>query len=113
MKGIEGDCRPSGRSRKRDLTFGGRQAIIGMQTEEKAMARMVEVRIVYDMDDPGKPIKAELNDWLEGNVNVQDIVEVDGPQAITIREIEQETVETTERLDYKSAGATRRRNEED
>ena len=35
--------------------------------------RMVTVTITYDMDDEEKPLTDELNDWLQGNINVMDL----------------------------------------
>jgi hypothetical protein len=53
--------------------------------------RMVRVTITYDMDDANKPLNDELQDWLEGRVNVQDIVdcyERDAePFPVTIEEV--------------------------
>lgn len=50
--------------------------------------RMVRVTIEYDMDDAEKPIQDELQDWLQGNVNVLDIVAAgDDPSCVTIVEI--------------------------
>jgi len=37
------------------------------------MARMVTITISYDMDDEEKSLGAELRDWLEGHVSVQDL----------------------------------------
>jgi hypothetical protein len=34
---------------------------------------MVTVTITYDMDDEDKSLEAELNDWLSGSINVQDL----------------------------------------
>ncbi len=35
--------------------------------------RMVTVTITYDMDDEEKSLTDELNDWLQGNINVMDL----------------------------------------
>lgn len=53
------------------------------------MARMVEVKIVYDMDDQDKPLIDELRDWLNNNVNILDVVSCnnDDPSCVTIREV--------------------------
>jgi hypothetical protein len=51
---------------------------------------MVKLTVIYDMDDPDKPIKDELKDWLEGNVSVQDIVAITGDEdmaTITLEEM--------------------------
>ena len=37
--------------------------------------RMVKVTITYDMDDESKSLNDELQDWLEGRISVQDIVD--------------------------------------
>jgi hypothetical protein len=52
--------------------------------------RKVRITIEYDMDDPEKPLADELWDWIQGNVNVQDIVAVneDDPSCVSIKEID-------------------------
>ncbi len=40
------------------------------------MARLVTVTITYDMDDTEKSLTDELNDWLQGNVNILDLFSV-------------------------------------
>lgn len=37
------------------------------------MARLVTVSITYDMDNTEKSLTDELNDWLQGNVNILDL----------------------------------------
>jgi len=37
--------------------------------------RLVTLCITYDMDDPDKPLDDELNDWLKGSIDVQDLIE--------------------------------------
>lgn len=51
--------------------------------------RMVKVTVTYDMDEPDKPLAAELQDWIDGNVGVADIVACDEPDAVRIEEISQ------------------------
>jgi hypothetical protein len=50
------------------------------------MARMVTITITYDMDDEDKSLQDELRDWLDGNVNVQDIIACDSEDAVKITE---------------------------
>jgi hypothetical protein len=36
---------------------------------------MVTITITYDMDDETKPLEQELQDWLHGNITVEDVRE--------------------------------------
>lgn len=51
------------------------------------MAR-VRITIEYNMDHDGVPTADELRqerlDWLEGRIDIQDVVELDGSAGITI-----------------------------
>lgn len=42
------------------------------------MARYVTLSITYDMDDENKTLKAELQDWIRGDVKLEDLLFDDG-----------------------------------
>ena len=52
--------------------------------------RLVKLTVIYDMDDPEKPLDDELQDWYANNVNLQDIVEAcePGDFSVTLTEYE-------------------------
>ena len=37
------------------------------------MSRYVRITIIYDMDDPNKPLNDELREWYYGDVRLSDI----------------------------------------
>lgn len=48
--------------------------------------RKVTITITYAMDDDEKPLQDELHDWLNGDVDVQDIVACNSEDSVKIAE---------------------------
>lgn len=48
--------------------------------------RKMRIIIVYELDDPTATLESERRDWIEGNVDIHDIIATDGFVDFTIIE---------------------------